>query len=197
MTRRRRPRPAVLSATLLAVAIGACGGGEPSPAARPTAEDAEIPGEPPLPQPPWTEPALLPSEAPGPYLEVWREAENRSTCAPLAPASLLTDRPATPRPATFAGGWGVAYDLPGLRSAFGVAGTGVSPSPDTYDEWPYRIAWQGGSSAGYGPEGGTGPNQLAYLRVAGQDCLYNVWSRLGREHLEQLLANLRLVQVHP
>lgn len=40
-----------------------------------------------------------------------------------------------------------------------------------------------------------GPNQLAYLRIPGQDCLYNVWSALGRMHLEQLLAALRFVRV--
>ena len=51
-----------------------------------------------------------------------------------------------------------------------------------------------GSTAGYGPEGGTGPAQLAYLRIAGQGCLYNVWSRLGRAHLEQLLGALRFVR---
>ena len=33
---------------------------------------------------------------------------------------------------------------------------------------------------------------LAYLRVEGQDCLYNIWSRLGREHLEELIHELRL-----
>lgn len=46
----------------------------------------------------------------------------------------------------------------------------------------------------YGPEGGQGPNQLAYLRVSGQRCLYNIWSRLGQEHLEQLIRELRYVR---
>jgi hypothetical protein len=44
-----------------------------------------------------------------------------------------------------------------------------------------------------GPEGGTGPNQLAYLRIAGQGCLYNVWSRLGTTHLESLLGSIRFI----
>lgn len=103
-------------------------------------------------------------------------------------------REAEPRVAHFAGGWGVAYDLPELRSAFGVAGAGVDPGPDTYDEWPHQREWSDGSRAGYGPEGGQGPNQLAYLRVRGQSCLYNVWSRLGRTHLEALLDDLRFVR---
>ena len=42
-------------------------------------------------------------------------------------------------------------------------------------------------------EGGSGPNQLAYLTIPGQGCLYNVWSRLGVDHLEYLLGQLRFV----
>ena len=59
--------------------------------------------------------------------------------------------------------------------------------------------------AGYGIEGaaaypadnpaGRGVNSLAYLRVGGQQCTYNVWSRLGRSHLETLLDALRPVPV--
>jgi hypothetical protein len=100
---------------------------------------------------------------------------------------------ATPRAATFSGGWAVAYDLPAIRSAFGVAGTGATIEGHIYDQWPNRIEWADGSFAEYGLEGGTGPNHLAYLRIAGQRCLYNVWSRLGQEHLEFLLEQLRFV----
>ena len=92
-----------------------------------------------------------------------------------------------------AGGWAVAYDRPDLRGAFGIAGSGTTAEGATY-AWPDTLRWADGSSAGYGPEGGTGPNQLAYLRIAGQGCLYNVWSRLGRAHLERLLAELRFVE---
>ena len=128
------------------------------------------------------------------YLEQWSRAENRATCAPLAFHAPGEVGPAgAPRPATFGGGWGVAWDAPGLRSAYGVAGTGVEPGPDTYDDWPNRIVWSDGSEAGYGPEGGSGPRHLAYLQVAGQRCLYNVWSMVGREHLEALLGRLRYV----
>ena len=89
----------------------------------------------------------------------------------------------------------MAYDQPDLRSAFGVAGTGSGAAEPSYDDWPFARRWADGSSAGYGPEGGSGPNQLAYLRIAGQGCLYNVWSRVGREHLERLLEQLRFVAV--
>lgn len=144
---------------------------------------------------PWREAALSRSEIPPVYASEWQKAENRATCALIAPRSVGTaGAAATPRAATFSGGWAVAYDLPGQRSAFGVAGAGVRAGEPSYDDWPYVQQWSDGSKVEYGPEGGTGPNQLAYLRISGQDCLYNVWSRLGREHLELLIAELRLVR---
>ena len=174
---------------ILTMFLAACGGSGDAPT--PTPDKPE-----PAPEPdraPWSAALMSAAEVPPVYLEEWRAAENRATCAPLA---FRTPEPeeAEPRAATFGGGWGVAYDLPDLRSAFGVAGTGVEPSPTTYDDWPYRIRWADGSEAGYGPEGGSGQKQLAYLEVAGQECLYNVWSRLGIRHLEGLLETLRFVQ---
>ena len=148
----------------------------------------------PLPQAPWQKEPLAQEEVPPVYLDQWKKSENRSTCALLAPASLGKGEGAEPRAANFAGGWAVAYDTPQVRSAFGVAGTGASASEPSYTEWPFTRRWADSSSAGYGPEGGTGPNQLAYLRLPHQDCLYNVWSRLGREHLEHLIGQLRFVQ---
>lgn len=146
-------------------------------------------------RPPWSAPALTRAEVPAPYVTQWEKSENRSTCALIAPRSVGTaGANATPRAATFSGGWAVAYDLSNLRSAFGVAGTGASKTGDTYDQWPHRQTWDDGSSVEYGPEGGTGPNELAYLRIEGQDCLYNIWSRLGREHLELLIRELRFVR---
>lgn len=142
---------------------------------------------------PWHQSPLAAGEVPAVFLEQWLNAENRHSCALIAPASLGAGEGASPRAATFSGGWAVAYDLADLRSAFGVAGTGVAAASPSYTDWPYSRRWADGSSAGYGPEGGSGPNQLAYLRVQGQGCLYNVWSRIGREHLEYLLQQLRLV----
>lgn len=143
---------------------------------------------------PWQAAPLTESHVPAVYLEQWRKAENRASCAPIAFGRIgAAGQGAAPRAATFSGGWGVAYDLPNLRSAFGVAGAGVSAAEPSYDDWPYHMRWPDGSRADYGPEGGTGPNQLAYLRIAGQGCLYNVWSRLGREHLETLLRSIRFI----
>lgn len=124
----------------------------------------------------------------------WEKAENRTTCALVAPAGLGNGAGATPRRANFSGGWAVAYDQPGSRSAFGVAGAGTTPDSTTYDGWPHKVMWADSSAAGYGPEGGSGPNQLAFLRIAGQQCLYNVWSRIGVAHLEYLLNQLRFVE---
>ena len=147
---------------------------------------------------PWSGAALAPATVPAVYISVWRAVENRRQCALMAPARLDPDlqQRATARAATFSGGWAVAYDLPELRSAFGVAGAGASAWEGTvYDAWPEKRVFADSSRVGYGPEGGTGPNWLAYLRIPGQQCLYNVWSRRGRQHLETLLEQLRFVKV--
>lgn len=144
---------------------------------------------------PWREQPLAITDVPGVYVAQWQKADNRATCALIAPRSLgEAGAGATPRAATFSGGWAVAYDLPHLRSAFGIAGAGVKAGDPSYAKWPYAQSWGDGSIVEYGPEGGEGPNQLAYLKIKGQDCLYNVWSRLGREHLEFLLREIRFVQ---
>ncbi len=143
---------------------------------------------------PWRNDPLPRASVPPVYVQQWEKAENRATCALIAPRALGIGEGANPRAATFSGGWAVAYDLPNLRSAFGIAGAGVNADDPSYDKWPYIQQWDDGSRAEYGPEGGTGPNELAYVRIQGQQCLYNVWSRLGRPHLEHLLRNLRLVE---
>ena len=145
---------------------------------------------------PWSAEPLPGRAVPGEYAAAHLKAPNRRTCAVLAfrrVGPMVSD--AEPRRAPFSGGWSVAYDRPGRRSAFGIAGTG-SVAADTVDmyRWPNTIRWADGSWATYGPEGGTGPNTLAYLYVAGQGCLYNVWSRLGEDHLRRLLRELRFVR---
>lgn len=140
----------------------------------------------------------------------WRTAANKDQCAPLV---LTSDGgvPGEARRANFGGGWGVAFDTDSARSAYGVAGPGLTDA-DKADgqearlrgQWPYFMALPdlpAPAFAGYGLEGarayaadlpeGVGENSLAYVRVAGQDCTYNVWSRLGRAHLEALLNSLR------
>lgn len=144
---------------------------------------------------PWRYEPLPRTSVPSVYTEQWQKAANRDGCALIAPRSTgAAGSGATARPATFSGGWAVAYDLPDRRSAFGVAGAGVKAGDPSYNKWPYADAWEDGSKVEYGPEGGVGPNELAYLRIQGQDCLYNIWSALGREHLELLLRELRFVR---
>lgn len=180
----------VLATVFVLVAAGCSGGGG--------AGDGETGAPPaevvqPSPEPaPWANAPLAAEAVPRPFRDEWSSADNRARCALLAPDDVVP-RLAEARSAQFGGGWGVAWDLPDQRSAFGVAGTGASSSADTYDEWPHRIEWADGSHAEYGPEGGSGPKQLAYLVIPGQECLYNVWSMLGRRHLEELLGSLRYV----
>lgn len=143
----------------------------------------------------------------------WAKAENRERCAAVA----FTDvggGTGTARPANFSGGWAVAFDQPGLRSAYGVAGPGLlktdgppyAQARELARQWPYFMELghlERPSFAGYGVEGaqrypagnadGAGLNSLAYVRIHRQHCTYNVWSRLGRAHLEVLLGGLRLL----
>ena len=179
----------------LALFVAACA--EP-PAEEPAGDSSPVPPAlpvtPALAPPPWRDPRLPRDSIPAVYYTQWQKAENRASCALIAPESLGDGVGATPRAANFSGGWAVAYDRPGVRSAFGIAGSGSNASDDAYVAWPHTTTWADSSSAGYGPEGGSGPNQLAFLRISGQECLYNVWSRLGVEHLEFLLSQLRFVE---
>lgn len=142
---------------------------------------------------PWSKKSLPAKAVPRVYLKQWQKAENRKSCALLAPERLGDGEGAKPRAANFIGGWAVAYDFPDLRSAFGIAGTGIDASAAAYSDWPFVREWSDGGTAHYGLEGGQGPDHLAYLRVPGQACLYNVWTALGQWHLEYLLEQLRFV----
>ncbi|QCW28094.1 hypothetical protein FE772_23050 [Lysobacter enzymogenes] len=131
---------------------------------------------------------------PAVYLAEWKKAKNRARCAPLALVGGEKTPGVTVRRANFSDGWAVAYDLPGQRSAYGVAGTGLDLDGKGYT-FPNSLTFADGSSAHYGLSGGTGPGYIAYVEVAGQRCLYNVWADVGgQERLEELLRSLRLVQ---
>jgi hypothetical protein len=165
-------------------------------------------------------PARPPAYAPAPLIgehvarTEWAKATDKAGCAPLALASDAGGG-GTPRRADFSGGWGVAFDRPGLRSAYGFAGPGILPGDAGSAEsqrarlarqWPLMkeiTTLPPPSFAGYGLSGaepypldnpeGYGQQSVAYLRVGGQTCTYNIWSRIGRAHLESLLDNLRLL----
>jgi hypothetical protein len=152
---------------------------------------------------PWN--ANAHASAPQVLLDEWAKAENRATCAPLTLATIREN--ATPRRANFSGGWAVAWDVPGLpgrepsghscatcgRGVFGIAGAGVTVGEDV-PGFPHFEDYDGENWAGWALEGGTGPNWLAQLRVDDQQCLYYVWSFLGREHVEELVRSVRRAQ---
>lgn len=182
----------------------------PSPAVRAVAAPDPAGGREALPTIARSEPPI----ARAVVLREWSRADNRADCVALA---FSDDGGAggAPRRAEFSGGWAVAFDLPGKRSAYGLAGTGLLPDDAASEEqqrqalarqWPLLRELPSlpqPAFAGYGAEGaqaypagdpeGMTVNSLAYVRVGDQKCLYNVWSRLGRAHLEALLDSLRVL----
>jgi hypothetical protein len=145
---------------------------------------------------PWSASKLKPNAVPSVYLTEWKKAENRDRCALLVLDGLSDSSEVRSRRAYFGGGWAVAYDSAKERSVFGIAGSGADvDSPGPAYPFPFTRRWADGSVANYGLQGGEGPDYLAYLQVAGQKCLYNVWSKRGRAHLESLIDRLRLVDI--
>lgn len=184
---------------LILTFLAGCATTTPPPSPAPPAEEAA----------PWNASAAVSrTAAPAVLLAQWEQAENRATCAPL---TIVDFGPrashATARRATFSGGWAVAWDAPGLpgrdasgspcetcgRGVFGIAGTGTAAAGGGAWNPGNELEWAGENRATYGLEGGTGPNWLANVQVDDQRCLYQVWSFLGRDHLEHLIENIRRV----
>ena len=65
------------------------------------------------------------------------------------------------------------------------------------DGWSDHRLWRDGSRAEYRLSGSSGTKWLAQLYVRGQRCEYNVWSEVGKEHLERLLDGIRFVEGAP
>jgi hypothetical protein len=142
---------------------------------------------------PWDRELLALDDVPDVLVEEWRRAENQMWCSALYPVDLGAEG-VTPRRAEFSGGWALAWDLPGLRSAFGVAGVGSPAWDDIGIRMPATVSY-GGTVVGYGGEGfdDNAAQRLAEFSVPGQLCAYQVWSKLGDEHLLELVDSLRLV----
>jgi|GEM_PF-2037109 len=161
-----------------------------------------------LPAAPWTSAPLAARDAPRSILTAWRQAENREWCAPMAPGSMGAASGARGRASRVAGGWVVEFDrsgLPGVdrqgnecdtcgRSVFGIAGTSMAPE-ELLGDGETPPTFSDGSHAIIEVSDGDGESVAsATFTVAGQGCVYEVWSFLGPEHLEELVSSLRFVE---
>jgi len=161
---------------------------------------------------PWSAEPVGTEEAPNELLAAWQGAENREWCAPLAPTSYIEGTRI--RRADYAGGWAVEFDkqgMPGMtrngractncgRSAFGIAGTAIEVDDEDPMEAEERTLADG-SRVRYEPsvdeadlEDGDAAGTVATLKIRGQDCVYQVWSFSGEEHLQGLIEDLRFVE---
>jgi hypothetical protein len=202
--------PVLLCVALSLIAVGCSDSG--GTADLPSSSSSSSSTSAPTPAPPWAGSPLSRTDVPAVLLAEWERSDSRRECPLLAFTDVGAGEGGTPRAADFGGSWAVAWDKPGSpgqlpngqpsptvgRSTFGIAGVGgLSDAAEDFD-WPHDRTWADGSRAGYGVEGGgadePGSKWLAYLRAEGHGCLYNVWSHLGRSHLEHLLDGLRRVE---
>ena len=145
----------------------------------------------------WRLTPITTSETDSAYKAEWKKSEIGRKCPllvlPSTANSHLIDR--NVRRANFSGGWGVAYDLPDVRSAYGVALSGISDPVGKGSIWNDYHVYQDGTELTYGREGGD-PNGkwLAYLTLGDNYCFYNIWSTQGKSHLEQIISELRVVK---
>lgn len=145
----------------------------------------------------WRLTPITASETDSVYKTEWNKSEIGRKCPLLALPSTanshLIDR--SVRRANFSGGWGVAYDLPAVRSAYGVALSRISDPVGKGGIWNDYHVYQDGTELTYGREGGD-PNGkwLAYLTLGDNHCFYNIWSKQSKSHLEQIISELRVVK---
>ena len=155
---------------------------------------------------PWSAEHLAQPAAPRALLQAWRRAENQEWCAPLMPTTLGAGAGARARSGAYAGGWSLEFDHRGSagitargdtcetcgRGAFGIAGTAMSTdeAQDLVGATATVLADGGRIDVQAGSED---PAAVATIVVPGQQCVYQVWSFLGRAHLDELVSSLRLV----
>jgi hypothetical protein len=163
-----------------------------------------------LPSAPWSAPAMSAHEAPRQILTAWENADNRDHCAPLATRSMGVAEGAHARTSELSGGWLVEFDHPGLpgvdrqgrecdtcgRSVVGIAGTSIAPdaliAPDADTLSP---TYSDGSHAEIEVVDADGESVASVtFTIAGQSCVYEVWSLLGPDHLAEVVSGLRLVE---
>jgi hypothetical protein len=156
-----------------------------------------------LPVAPWENAPLASHAAPSSLLRAWREADNRDWCPPLAPRDFADAH--SPRTAELEGGWSIEFDRPGMpgfspegmrcdecgRGAFGIAGTSMTVNDLIDDGTVMTSQFMDGSHASM--ETST-DGAAATILVAGELCVYQVWSLAGEDHLQQLVSALRRVE---
>ena len=154
---------------------------------------------------PWDEPALTLAVVPSIAEDEWAEAGSPASCPMLYFADLGEAGGARIRHASNEGEMLVAWDLgsgPGHNGdstpcedcGRGVIGLGTF-QPGSYSG-PVAYTWSDGSEARLR----TGPYSYgveAFVRVAGFECDYWVWSHLGEDHLLYLFSQLRRVEGKP
>lgn len=166
-----------------------------------------------LPVAPWSAAPLPSTDVPAPLLAAWARAENRATCAPLAPGSMGRADGAEARVSSLVeGGWAVEFDrrgMPGMsadgegcarcgRGVFGIAGTRMSPDEIVTESDEADVptpSFADGSHLAMEEPGEGETVAAATLAVRGQGCVYQVWSFLGPDHLRELVGGLRMVEV--
>lgn len=164
-----------------------------------------------LPTAPWAEEPIAPAGVAAMVVRAWQDAENKTECAPVAPRALGAGDGARARRTSLDGGWAVEFDragAPGLRrdgrpcescgrGAFGIAGTAMTPD-ETVDVDTLRAPepmFNDGSRADLTMASASSDASAATITISGQNCVYQVWSFLGQEHLQQLVDELRFVDV--
>ncbi len=164
-----------------------------------------------LPSAPWSAAPVAPHGGAASVVRAWRHADNRAQCAPLAPSSLGVDG-AHARASSLDGGWAVEFDRPGLpgvrqdghactscgRGAFGIAGTAMTPdeATDPSASAAPSPTFRDGSRADVVPADAPTDAAAATITVAGQNCVYQVWSFLGADHVRKLVHALRFVELN-
>jgi hypothetical protein len=165
-----------------------------------------------LPQAPWAETHLSTDVVPASIVSAWQNADNRRSCAPIAPIALGAGEGANARVSDFDGGWAVEFDqrgMPGIarngepcercgRGVFGIAGTNMTPADLVSEDSPLDVpepSFADGSHITLEPPADGEPVAAATLTVFGQGCVYQVWSFLGEDHVRELVSGLRIVDV--
>jgi len=162
-----------------------------------------------LPEAPWADAPLTTRDVPPPILTAWERAENRETCAPIAPRSFGAADGARARASELEGGWAVEFDrrgMPGVardgnactscgRGVFGIAGTSMTPEELAGERSDVpQPSFRDGSHAELEVSEGESV-AAATLTLAGEGCVYQVWSFLGQDHVEELVRELRRVEL--